>query len=242
MSMKMGKSDAIALQVKSQKEIEDDIRRPKGQASLVRDLKAQRTEAQSKHQISMYYILLCCDVSKHRDYVRKVAAEFTSLNDVKIVSPQHALRFYNLDAAEIAAHCGQILCRDDYVVTKARNELNDSNPEYRRIVIGSLVHHLEGKQTFSIDDLHGFAGADSMTDNDHLVESADEAIQTLMWERFFAVDDGQTFTPDAFDYPAIRALYFDLFVRHGLTGDGAFKYLLILTDSLDVDEEDTLDI
>jgi len=237
-----GKKDAVALQVKSQKEIEDDIKRPKGQVSLVRDLKAQRTEAQSKHRISMYYILLCCDIDLHRDYVRKVAAEFTSLDDVKIVTPQHALYFYDLDHADIAANCARILCRTDFVVRKARDELNDLNPAHRRILIGSIVSHLEGTLTLSIDDVHSFAAPIFLPDDGQLIDQADDAVQALMWDRFFETIDGEKFTVDATNYPALRALYFDLNVRHGLTSDSAFKYLLTITESLFVGEDDTVEI
>ncbi len=234
-----GNKDAVALQVKSQKEIEDDIKRGDGKSSLVKDLKAQRTDAQSKHHVSMFYILLCCDISAYRDYVRKVAAEFTSLDDVKIVSPEHAMHFYSLDGTDIAAYCSRILCRSDYVVTKAVDELADTTQEHRQIVIGSMVDHLEGKLTFSLDDLCSFTEAASPESDHQVAQRTDAALQDLCWDGFIENNiDGESFTLRASDYPALRALYFDLNVRHGLTGNHAVRYLTILTESRTPDDDE----
>lgn len=237
-----GNRDSVGLQVKSQKEIEDDVKRPIGQASLVKELKAQRTEAQSKHRISMFYILLCCDITKHLDYVRKVAAEFTSLDDVKVIWPQQAWNFYNIDESEIVARCNRILCEDDYVVVKARRELDEISPEQKRIIIGSIVHQQEGTHTFSADDLCGYATCGLLNEFEDTQDRADEALQNLMSDRVLLTDDGSNFTFDAQEYPAIRALYFDLLVRHRLSGEDAIRYLLMLTaDSLDEGSEITAD-
>lgn len=234
-----GNKDAVALQVKSQKEIEDDIKRGEGKSSLVKDLKAQRTDAQSKHQVSKFYILLCCDISVYRDYVRKVAAEFTSLDDVKIVSPQYAMHFYGLDEVDIAAHCSRILCRRDYVVTKAVDELADTTQEHRQIVIGAMVDHLEGELEFSLDDLYGYTEATSPESDDKVTQRTEVALQEFLWNGFLQSDhDGETFTLRASDYPALRALYFDLNVRHGITGNHAVRYLTILTASRTSDDDE----
>lgn len=225
-----GGMNAVALQVKSYSEIEADIKRRKEEASMVSVLKSQRTDAQSKHRVSKFYILLCGDSDKHRDVVRKVRAEFTSLDDVSILTPEQAWAFYNLEDSEIAAYCTRVLCKGDYVLKQVDEEFAEASDEYRRIVLGTVVATLEGREAFRLDELTAFAANSDLNDFSESFESSfEEATQQLMFERYIDTDDGEMFTCSPDEYPAVCALYFDLRVRHRLTGHEAFKYLSLLT-------------
>lgn len=227
-----GAKHNIGLQIKSYKEIEADLKLKSGSRQLIASLFAQRTRGQSKHQVETFYILLCGDGGvKHADFVRRVKAEFTSLSDTRVITPAEAWSFYNLEDYEIAAYCTKVLCSDDYVLRRARSSLMNLDDEHRRLMIAWVVRQLEGRPRLAFEEMEHYANAFGEDDGTGRVQdSLVKFLGNLQFSSEIQNEDGQHFVLTSTAYPELRALYYDLQVRHELDSEQAMEYLWRLTD------------
>jgi hypothetical protein len=223
---------SVGLQIKSYREIEDDLKLESKNRTLIGSLHAQRTRAQSKHRVEMFYILLCGDGGlKHRDFVRRVQAEFTSIPDVRVITPGQAWSFFNLEDQDIVLYCMRILCKDDYVLQQARKAFDGDSDEYRRMMIGWVASQLEGDGELPIDRLVEYAaGGDDDRDRSEIKDLVvHKFLDRLNINGEIENIDGVLFKLISTEFEPIRALYFDVLVRHNLYKDDAIEYLWALT-------------
>ncbi|AMV47786.1 hypothetical protein [Paraburkholderia caribensis] len=221
----------IGFQIKSYREIADDLRRPSGTRQLIPLLSQQRTRAQSKHQIDRFYVILCGDGGDaHRNFVRRVKAEFSSLDDTKVITPGQAWAFYNLEQQDVAAYCARVLCEEDYVLRAVREHFNEDADDYRRMIIGWVVSQLEGEYETSLGQLVRFAEGGNETEQIDVEERVAEYLSSLQWDGQAESTDGEKFVLQNYTCNELSALYYDVRVRHGLSGQEAIEYLWRLTD------------
>lgn len=226
-----GTQHSIGLQVKSYREIENDLKLEPGKRTLISSLFAQRTRAQSKHRVEKFYIVLCGDgeKEKHADFVRRVKAEFTSISDVRVITPGQAWAFLNRKDHEIAAYCAKILCAEDYVLREVVKEFAEEPDAFRRIIVAWTVNQLEGNSDMDIDDLIGYASDDDECDQARLLDQVATVVGDLEFNNDVENINGERFRLIRNDRVNLSALYFDLRARHGLCGQDAIDYLWSVT-------------
>ncbi|KJV35680.1 hypothetical protein [Luteibacter yeojuensis] len=222
-------SKNVGIQIKSYKEIEDSLKKDREGEPLESKLASQYLDAKSKHGVKIYYIFLCGDgaLVSHANLERRIRAKYSSMDDVVVVGPKKAWAFYSLHDYEIAAHCASILCDGDYVLQRARESLNDFKASQQRMLIAWVLLQLEGERYVDVGELQDYGvgyGADDEEDDD-LSEDMANLIDRL--ERYADLEylDGETYKIDPSAFPELCALYFDLRVRHGISGGGAIRYL-----------------
>ncbi len=89
--------------------VEQDLKLETGKRQLISTLKTQYVSARSTHNIETFYVVLCCDGGKlHRDFVRRVCAELTSLPEVKVIAPACAWAFHDMEADSVLAYCTRV--------------------------------------------------------------------------------------------------------------------------------------
>lgn len=221
--------EVIGLQIKDHNEIEIDLRKDSKDRTLINKLKSQFVDGKRVHKFSKFYIVLCTDAVKNADFIRRVHQAFEGLDDVKIIDPEQAWHFYSLDADEISAWCTQILFQGDYAIKVLKDRFKDESEIYRRILIGSVVDDLEGKRNFDKFNFEEYAGYEQPDITPKMVEDLDKVIHQLMHESIIDNPDGSSnFIGDFESEIAIRAMYYDLRVRHDITGDLAKKRINLL--------------
>ncbi|MNB73962.1 hypothetical protein D3C81_240710 [compost metagenome] len=224
-----GERRRAALQIKSYAEIKQDLGREVGKRQLINSLKSQFVSAKSKHGLDMFYILLCGDgTATHHDFVRRVCAEFTNLDDVKVITPAQAWSFYSMKAEDISSYCMRVLCKGDPVVREVQEEFASESDAYRYVAISAVVSQLCSASDFDVEDMsHGA----SMCDELGWEEQIEKAIQSLMWSGDVVSDDGGSFKLRYDAFPTLRALYYDSKVRHGFSDNVMVEHLMSLTSS-----------
>lgn len=219
---------SAALQVKSYKEVEQDLKLEPGKRQLIPTLKTQYVNAKSKHHVDTFYVLLCCDGGKeHRDFVRRVRAEFTSLSDVKVIDPSQAWAFYEMLPESVVAYCTRVLCAGDPLLHDVEAMFDSRSKAFRWTVITAVVQQLEDMKMLHVDDLEAPDFGDS--DEDWQGE-IDSAIQDLLWSGELKSVDGSTFELSHDAFMELRALYYDTRVRHGISGSHMVDFLMQVMD------------
>jgi len=220
-----GEKHSFGLQIKSYREIESDLKSSKNDRRLMDTLFSQRTRAQSKHRVEMFYIVLCGDNGKkHRDFVRRVEAEFSSLDDTCVINPSKAWQFYKLDRVEIAAFCARVLCRDDFVLKTMMSALEGMSNEHRRMLVAWVVRHLEGNSSITVDELASYAFTDLPYEIDEL-ELVSDFLNHFEMDYHYENLDGSEFILINPSQDEMQAIYFDIKVRHSLSGQDAIDYI-----------------
>lgn len=230
-----GHTSTFALQVKSYREIEKELERrskkDKTSLSLVNNLILQQSRAASKHRPETFFILLCGDGGKrHRQVIRDVGSAFSARLDIKVIKPAQAWNFFQLDASEIAAYCTRELCKEDYVLKEVNDYFSDESAEYRKMVIALTVLQIEDDCHLDFNEIVSYACDDPLDGASDSFVRTEEAMQSLMHSDDLENENGDRFRISRGSFNALRALYYDLGVRHGLTGSDAIDYLILLTD------------
>ena len=98
----------ICFQVKSFEDITKN--------AYLQELKAQRDDSFRKVRgLQHYFIILCTDVSKHRERIRSIMAEFRSAERTEVIEPAYAYTFLNLPNTRIEALVTRLMEYEDYV-------------------------------------------------------------------------------------------------------------------------------
>jgi len=221
--------EVIGLQIKDHNEIESDLKRDSANRVLIPKLKAQYVDAKRAHKFSKFYIVLCTDAIKNADFIRRVHQAFEGIDDVTVVDPEQAWHFFRLDSDEISAWCTQILSEGDYAITKLKERFEDDSPVYRKVLIRSVVENLEGKLTFDIRDFEDYADYQQPDITTAMVDELEKVVHQLMLEDLIDNPSGGTrFEVNFSEEIAIRAIYYDLRVRHDIAGEWAAKRINLL--------------
>lgn len=131
----------IGFQVKSF----DDMKN----SGYLKDLKAQHSDAFRKVQgLTHYFIMLCTDITVHRDRVRSVESEFRSTPKVTIIEPQFAYSLLHHPATRIDAIVKRMVESQDLVFRDAFNEVAAfDSPSVRALVVFLVVESVLKRQT-----------------------------------------------------------------------------------------------
>ncbi len=98
------------------------------------------------------------------------------------------------------------------------------------MVIALTVLQIEDDRHLDFDEIVSYACDDSLVGDSDSFGRTEEAIQSLMHSDDLENENGNRFRISRGSFNALRALYYDLGVRHGLTGSDAIDYLILLTD------------
>lgn len=214
----------IALQVKSYKEIADK------DSDLAKQLKAGLYDARSVYgeALQRYYILLFGDASKHFKRITALTNEFARGEQVRVIGPRDLFTFLHLPPSTLSAIVDRQLSDDDYVRKQAYAEIFGYSEPQLYFILACLCwsfenSSLELSDAFFANDfriLHfvGTYGRKALereisyfSDKD-LVNYAEPASCQIRVE----------------NYPAIRALFFDIQVRYGEDSGSLFNHLFEL--------------
>lgn len=223
----------VALQVKSHKEVADKIN------DLSKQLKSGYFDAKSHYDAALqrYYVLLAGDAQKHAKRLTAIANEFAKTTDVRVINPRYLLTFIEMPPSTIAAVVDRHLSEEDYVRKRARNEaagytalelhfilacvcwaLENSNDHLPEEFYARDPWMMELMETYGPEAMEHCTGRFSDTDLEVYAEPASIRVRLE-------------------NFPAIRALYYDLQVRYEESAGDLFHHLFQFLKE-DVDDED----
>jgi hypothetical protein len=130
----------IGFQVKSF----DDMKN----VGYLKDLKAQHSDAIRKvHGLLHYFIVLCTDVTQHRDRIRSVEGEFKSTPKLDIIEPQFAFSLLEHPETRIDAIVKRMVESKDLVFRDALVEVAVlDSPTVRALVVYFVVESVLNRQ------------------------------------------------------------------------------------------------
>lgn len=242
-----GSSQKIGVQLKSFKEIED-ARKGRG-ASLLQVLKSQYAEAISNLGIDEWILVLCTDQVQHANTVRSICSEFKQFAKAKVIEPRQALAFYELEPVELASRVSSLLCAEDLVLRKARDEVSRMSEVALFMLLHVAAAALRGERKISqaaILELHSSWESaaekyivdeivDDDDDDDDFYEGDEEyagpvsisdALQELEQTNVIQMDEGTGFDVRPEELPGLCALYFDQVIRADMDRSDLLPILL----------------
>jgi hypothetical protein len=211
----------FGLQIKAYKEIDDRNN------DLSKQLKAGLHDARRHYdyQLERYYILLFGDANVHRKRLSAITNEFAKDDLVRIIGPRTLVTFLNLPESTIYAVADHFLSDEDYVRKLARREVLGYKASRLYFILACLCWSFENlteqlPEGFLMDDsrmrdLVGRFGLEKF-------ESAFSYFEDKDLEIYLESSSMKVRTEN---YPAVRALYFDLQVRYGESADELFSHL-----------------
>jgi len=212
----------VGIQVKSFKEIADK------QSDLSKLLKAAYFDAKSTYgdQLTRYYILLCGDARVHKLRLGAIANEFSKEARCRVVHPREILAFIEMPAETIYAFVDRHLSDEDFVRKQAREEVEDLSKSRLYFLLTCLCYAL----SHSTDLLP----SDFFQQDDRILRMSSRFRKSTPEKAFGYFEDSaiqldfgtSTTRIRVEDYPAIRALYFDLQVRYDADDEQLFEHLL----------------
>ena len=224
----------VGIQLKSYKELEDEH---KGRPSLFQVLKSQCLEAISNLGVDEWVLVLCTDEVEHLNLVRAICSEFKSVEKVTVIEPRQALAFYELKPLELASRVSTLLCAEDFVLKKARDEVSHLSDIALFMLLHLACDALRGErevgqgavlQLYSDWEERGSVYA---VDKDALEEedeeecededaaeqiSVNDALQELENTGVLQMDEGAGFHVRPEELPGMCGLYFDQAIRSDL--------------------------
>ncbi|WP_343627074.1 hypothetical protein [Roseateles puraquae] len=221
----------LGFQLKSNREADADAKSakagPRDRVTLVGKLKSQAQEAFSVGKVDEWWVLLCFDRAKHAKLVSRICSEVRPGKGqlIKIFEPQNALGFLQLSDAEIDAVSTLILCADDELLVAAREEAVAFSDAALDIIYGTLPDALEGESDISFSALSRFP---SKPDRE---KGVSDAIQELETRGYLSglFGGGDMFRVSPMAVPAVCALFFEGYVRHGLRHEELIHFVRSLT-------------
>jgi hypothetical protein len=222
----------IALQVKSYREIDDKDN------DLAKVLKAGYLDADSayKPRLQRYYILLFGDAIKHQKRLDAITGEFTKQSAIRVISPRSLITFLELPASTIAAVVDRYLSDEDYVRKAARYEINEHSESELYFLLACLTWALENSTSRLPEKFFVAPRIQAFVENygHDALDAARDAFEDIDFEVYAAPASTRVRIEN---YPAIRALYYDLQVRYGEEPDELFNHIFeFLRDATEHEE------
>jgi hypothetical protein len=228
----------FVLQIKSHAELEDRDN------LLAQKLKAGFFDTTTSYQsgLERYYILLCGDANKHAKRISGITNEFTKQKQVRVIGPREVLAFLRMTDTAIAAVVDRHLSEEDYVRKQARVNAASYRPKQLYFVLGCICRALENSSDVLPEDffendsrmlaLEERFGCGSIVACFDRSSDSDLETHAEPYSRRVRLED----------FPAIRALYYDLQVRYEESSDELFEHLYeFLREGSDDAKEDTDD-
>ncbi|WP_186114519.1 hypothetical protein [Burkholderia gladioli] len=211
----------IGIQVKSYFELDDRNN------DLSKNLKSSYFDAKNHYgeSLEIYYILLCGDSKKHSKRISAINAEFSKIFDTRIIHPRHLHAFVTMPDATISALTDRHLSSEDYVRATALKEIQEYDKPNLMFLLACL--------TWAFENNNDQLPIDFFNTNHHISEIEDKYGNKILERAFglFNDTDLETYAMEGTtririeNYPAIRALYFDIQVRYDETPDEMFDHL-----------------
>ena len=211
----------VGIQVKSYFELDDRDN------ELSKNLKAAYHDAQSHYgsRLERYYIALCGDSVAHSKRISAIAGEFSKQRDVRVINPRYLFTFLTMPDAMLSAIADRFLKQDDVVRKQAREEVLGRNDPEIYFLLACLTWSFERgtdqlpigffEQSHQLQELADRFGQGEL--ERVLANSHDTALE------MYAA--GYSTRVRIEEYPAIRALYYDLQVRYRESPDDLFTHL-----------------
>ena len=188
----------VAFQVKSYLELED---RKNDLSKLLKSGYHDATEHYTS--IDRYYVLLCGDPILHEKRITAINAEFSKKNGVVMVFPAFVKNFLDMEETTISSTVDHFLRSEDFVVKQARREIGNS-PDW--LVRNTLVCLACAWNSAEDEiDTSVLLSTYSMTEAE-IAALEDKVLTTNIPGRVRVMRH---------DFPAVRALYYDMQVRYG---------------------------
>ncbi len=229
------KAVKAGLQVKSFKEIEDWI--AKRNKNFLENLKAQAMTAVLQRNVNPYYIVVCTDELKHQDQLRLIKAEFSHIDQVRVIEPRHALSFYKMDRLDIVVTVTRLLCASDPVLNTSSDEVDNMPPGVAFVLLHALCKGFEQNLKVTSDDMSKIYD-EWAKPTSRSGKEKHRRRKTTLGEILGDLDQLGVIQDGAGDFcvdlrelsPALCALYFDHRFRHAHDTHTMADYLCALLD------------
>lgn len=211
----------IALQVKSYREIADK------DSDLSKQLKAGLFDAKSKYGdgLQRYYILLFGHSKIHNKRISAIANEFSNTKLARVITPRFLRTFIHMPSSTLSAVVDRYLSDEDYVRLTARSEVSGYTKVELRLILVCLSWVFENltevlpenflEEDYRISELISVYGSDAF----------DSAINRFADTDFEMYAEPFSIRLRTENFPAIRALYFDIQVRYDEDCDELLDHL-----------------
>jgi hypothetical protein len=211
----------IALQVKSYREVADK------ESDLSKQLKAGLFDAGSKYGsgLQRYYILLFGHSKIHFKRISAITNEFSNNKLVRVITPRFLQTFINLPSSTLSAVVDRYLSDEDYVRLKACSEVAGYTEAELCLILVCLSWVFENlsdvlptnffEQDRRISELIRVYGSDEL----------ERAISRFNDTDFEMYAESHSIRLRTENFPAIRALYFDIQVRYKESSDELLDHL-----------------
>ena len=202
----------VAFQIKSHREISDR------KSDLSKLLKAAFHDARSHYgeHLVRYYIIFFGDPSNDKR-ISAITNEFTKDDRIRVIDSRYAKTLIDLDTITIAAIVDHFLRHEDFVLKKAKDEAKGLERNQLHALITSLSASYESSSTLVREDL--------LIEKYGLDKQTIDSLEGLSIEKSHT--DGVVEIRQS-DYPAIRALYYDIKVRYDYSAGAMSSHLTIL--------------
>lgn len=187
----------VAFQIKSYAEVDD-----RGN-DLSKLLKAGYHDAREHYTtIDRYYVLLCGDPHLHAKRIQAITAEFAKSAGVIMVHPPFVMNFIGMAETTISSTVDHFLRAEDAVVKQAKGELGGVGQEIGK-VLSCLASAWDSREEEA--DASALMASYSLDQRD-MDRFEDKLLVTTAPGRVKVMQH---------DFPAVRALYYDMQVRYG---------------------------
>ncbi|MFC5423957.1 hypothetical protein ACFPOB_31045 [Bosea eneae] len=198
--------------------------------AFVKTLKAQYTEAMQNVGVDHYFLLLCTDAYEHRSQIRMISSEMKTYANLTIVNPEQVRGLTLLSEWDLQAATTRLLCRDDPVLSAAREYFQDVPTLGDVFTLDLLCRAFGGgSKVLEPGDFEDIARAwyESRGGILDMGKVADAVVE--MEEGGYIEWVGEIYRVLPEEMPVeLCAIYFDLRARNGLAAGDVFAYLVPL--------------
>jgi len=173
-------------------------------------LKSGLFDAQSRYGCGLkrYYIFLFGHATTHFKRISAITNEFANNQSTRVITPRFLQAFINLPSSTLSAVVDRYLSDEDYVRKQARSEASGYTEQDLFMILNCLSWALE-----NLSDNLPLSFIDNLSS---VYEDSGEEGDSYYFNdtdfEFYSGEDSIRIRTE--NFPAIRALYFDLQVRY----------------------------
>jgi hypothetical protein len=210
----------VGIQIKSYGELEDR------DSTLSKNLKSAFFDARNHYgsNLQRYYIALCGDAKRHALRISAITTEFAKEPAVRVIGPRYLFTFVNLPDIKLSAIVDYFLREDDEVRKAARSEVYGLNEAEIYFLLTCLVWSFENQSDHLPSD---FLASSRISDfgNRYGSDALQEVFEKMQGVALQVEAKGPGTRIQSEQYPAIRAMYYDIRVRYDIRADQTFAHL-----------------